>query len=149
MDADTERKLREHLGRTLGREVTEDEWAALLRAAGETPPESTAVPAPRAVRAGRALASGTVTVLAWVVGPLLVGAVVYGLVLGLMWAYYPSGLEDEDLGTGALLAGAWFVGFLTIGSVSNWPRASAVVLILGGIVGGLALAIGALLQAAG
>jgi hypothetical protein len=148
MESGSERELRERLEQALGKQISDEEWEGFKRAA-KLPSDPPVPAAPRAVRAGRAVASGTVTLLAWVFGPLLVGAVVYGLVVGLLWAYHPSGLEDEDFGTGALLVTAWFIGFITIGSAVNYPRATTVLGGLGLVVGGVALAIGALFKAAG
>lgn len=145
MDAESERKLKEHLEQSLGRPVTDDEWAALLRAGGERVEQ----PEERSGRSVRSFAAGTVAVVTFLLGMLLVGTVVYGLVLGLLWAYNPSGLEDEDLGLGGLIFAAWFVGFLVVGAAQSFPRATAVLGGLGLVVGAGALAVGALLKAAG
>ena len=140
MDAETERMLKEHLERSLGRPVSDAEWAELTGAAR--------LPAAEPPRPGRArrFFGGVGTVIAFIVGPLLVGTVIYGLLLGLLWAYHPSGLEDEDE---SFVVGAWFTGFLVIGAAQAYPTATA---IIGGLclgIGGIALGIGALIQLAG
>lgn len=145
METESERKLKEHLERSLGRPVTDDEWAALLRAGGERVEQ----PEERPRRSVRSFAAGTLRVVGFVLGMILVGAVVYGLALGLLWAYNPSGLKDEELGLGGLVAAAWFTGFLVVSAWQAYPKATAIVLGLGLVLGGVALAIGALLKAAG
>jgi ABC-type dipeptide/oligopeptide/nickel transport system permease component len=145
MDAESERKLKEHLERSLGRPVTDDEWAALLRAGGERGEQTGA----RSGRSVRSFVGGALRVVGLLLVMILVGAVVYGLLLGLLWAYNPSGLEDEELGLGGLVVAAWFTGFLVVGAWQAFPTATAIVLGLGLGLGGVALAIGALLEAAG
>jgi hypothetical protein len=136
-----EQDLRTQLEAALGRELSEDEWQAVAGGGHNTPE-------PARSRA-RSVAEGTLSTVGFVLGTLLAGAVAYGLLLGLLWAYNPGALEDENLSVSGLVVGAWFVGFVAVGSVVNWPRAAPILLGVGFVGGLVALAIGALIRAGG
>jgi 1,4-dihydroxy-2-naphthoate octaprenyltransferase len=155
-DEDVERRLREQVEQAIGRRVSDQEWEAFklarLQRAQSGSWEATSPP-----KAGVfARAAGFLAGLAGVVAlPLLAGllvAVVFGgLIAGLAWAYDPGALDRSGFGGDVVggVFGLWFVGWLVWSAWSNWRRATPILLALALLIGLVALAIGALIRAAG
>jgi len=142
---EVDRTLRGLVEDRAGRRLTDDEWrvfkdAQLATAAGGSP---------KAHDSSDFLA-GVGGLLGFLLIIFVIGVVVSGLYLGLVWAYDPDQLQKEDLAKdmGSFFGGAAFVGLWAVFFYGSFPKTTAVVGGLFLVPGVIALLIGAIIRVA-